>query len=352
MIKGLTHDTETGSLNSIVKFKGKISTGFAPNEGPNQRNSPAAAGYFRILKEVVQTSRSRSGKEQTVKKWVLNKEIQAKLEEITGSKTPRKIEFICLFQDPDQLWESYLAQYSSTEGLICRSSGEGTVANYLQFNDKGERIWTEREFNGINGCIYKDCPDYKSKICKEFGIMRVFPIIDLSAQPYRFESRSVNTIRGIESQINSLWRLVKAAHMVKCAEAGKQLEFQGLFGAKFALVHRKARSGGRDIYITDIVPSDEFSKSVMNPITRGIKINQKASIASNVKEVAMIGSDIETSQDFIDVPSESMDSDDERDVAVAFDTDAAQQHQEETESDTLDDAAQALVEESGGKVQD
>ena len=344
MIKGLTHDASSGVISKIVKYKGKISTGYAPNEGPNKTNYPQAAGFFRVLKEVMKTIKKTGKDDVIIKKWVLDEVAQKKLEEVTGSKTPRKIEFICLFQNPDQLWESCLAQYSSSEGLICRSHGEGEEASYLQFDSKGEREWIKRSFDGISGCPYQKCPDYKSKICKEIGLMKMFPLVSLNTQPYRFETRSINTIRGVESQIDDMWNLLKAAHMVKCREANSELDFQGFFGAKLALVHRKIKSGGRDVYITDIVPSKEFSDSLMAPIGRGIKMNQTAALTADSNDgIAMLGADIKTGQKQIQQPLSDISIEDEKNIAKDFHSDADNPKDEVVNQ--LDDAAKALIKE-------
>lgn len=339
MIKGLTHDKDN-VLNKVQKYKGKISTGFAPNEGPNKNNYPKAAGYFRILKEVVQTTRTSGGKENVIKKWKLNEAIQKKLEESLGTKTPRKIEFMCLFKDPRQLWESYLAMYSSTDGLLCRSYGEGLEADWLQFDTKGERDWKKRT------CEYKNCPDYKNKSCKEMGVMKVFPILDLSSQPYRFETRSINTIVGIESSLDDMWNLLKAAYVVQCREAKKDLRFQGLFGAKLTLAHRKSKSGGRDIYITDLVPTQEFSDSLMAPIGRGVTMNQTAALtAGNSDGVRMLGIDIDSVENDIVTPSETMDEKDGAEVANTFNSKPESGTAVKSEESVLGDAAVSMMEE-------
>ena len=57
MIFGLTH-TEDGELdNKVTKYRGKISTGFGPKEGPNKENHPVAAGYFMAMNEVTKNKR-------------------------------------------------------------------------------------------------------------------------------------------------------------------------------------------------------------------------------------------------------------------------------------------------------
>ena len=104
MIKGLTH-TENGEINATTKYRGKISTGYSPNEGPNTSNHPIAAGFFRMLKEVNKTERLKAGKIIIKKLWVDNKIAQDALEKSqpTPSKTPRKLEIICLHKTPQEM---------------------------------------------------------------------------------------------------------------------------------------------------------------------------------------------------------------------------------------------------------
>lgn len=344
MIKGLTHDPETGVANKTMKYKGKISTGFAPSEPPNTKSYPVPAGFFRILREVTITEKiGMKGEQVAIKKWKLNEKVQKALEATINSPTPRKLDFLCLYKTPEMLWESYLAKYSSTEGLLCRSYGEGENARCLNF-DGGERKWIDREFDGKKGCPYKECPDYKSGSCKESGIMKVFPLVDLSTQPYRFETRSINTIIGIESALDDMWNLLKAAHIVKMHEAGTALQFDGLFGAKLSLIHRKTKSGGRDVYITDLVPTEEFSKSLMVPIERGIELNQAAALTDG-KTINFLGVDFKEAENAtLALPSADMDTADEKEMAEQFHADADKAP--ENNDKLYDDAAKSMLSES------
>lgn len=280
MIKGLTHD-ENGVLDSVTKYKGKLGTGYAPGEGPNKSGGPQAAGFFRMLKETTTTTRvGASQKEVVIKQWVLNEAAQAAIETACKSKQPRVVEVVCLHKNIDEMWESSLGMFA-TDGLICKSYGKGTNARHLTFDSEGERVWEDRVFGDVKGCPMRDCPDYKEGRCTPHGLLKCFPVADLSPNPYRFETKSYTTIRGIESQLNSFWALLCAAHSVKVAEnQGKPLPFDGFFGCKFYLVHKKAKSGGREIFVTDIMPTPAFTKMVMEPIKRGLIVNQRAALNS------------------------------------------------------------------------
>jgi len=330
MIKGLTHD-DAGVPHMIIKYRGKISTGYAPNEGPNKKNAPKAAGFFRMLKEVTQTKRVGSSQEQVViKDWVLNETVQKALETTLDSKTPRRVEIVSLYQTPQEMWESKLAMYSSSEGLLCQSQGLNDTAKFLKFTPDGDREWTERK------CLYKDCPDFQSKKCKEIGFMKCFPVIDMTPNPYRFETRSINTILGIESSISQLWNLLRVAHSIKEREANKSLKFDGFFGAKLYLIHKKIKSGGRDVFITDLIPTPDFIQLVMEPIKRGLKFQvDQARIEGGGGTGSMLDiGDLE--QKLLEVnPDEEavpLDQQDEKSIAENFATDADKPQQEVTES--------------------
>lgn len=329
MIKGLTHNEE-GELHKVTNYRGKISTGYAPNEPPNNTTHPAACGFFRMLKEVTKTDRIGPKKKVVaIKDWIINAPIQKALENDLPqpNQTPRRVEIVSLYRTPGEMWESSLAMYSSSDGLTCKSHGEGTNAKYLTFGPNGERNWIDREFDGNKGCPYKNCPDFKAKSCKPIGLMKCFPTVDMAPNPYRFETRSINTIIGIESSLQDMWGLLRAAHTVKELEAKKELTFEGFFGMKMYLIHRKIKSGGRDVFITNLVPTDEFIEIVMEPIKRGIADKRKqAKMLGSAGSVSMLEaagnklleSDEKTDPDGV-VP---MDTSDQQEVAVNFDADA------------------------------
>lgn len=323
MITGLTHDAD-GVPNMMIKYRGKISTGYAPHEGPNKKNSPAAAGFFRMLKEVTRTERlGNTDKKVAIKEWILNESIQKKLEEtLDSNETPRRVEVVSLYQNPQEMWESKLAMYSGSEGLLCQSHGEGTKVKFLKFDPDGNREWIERKFGSKTGCPYKSCPDFKAKKCKEIGFMKCFPVIDMAPNPYRFETRSINTILGIESSISQLWNLLRVAHSIKEREADKQLKFDGLFGAKLYLIHKKIKSGGRDVFITDLMPTPDFISIVMEPIKRGLKFQVSQAALEGGGDASSMLDMSEVEQRLLDVnPDEDavpLDQKGEKDIADNF----------------------------------
>jgi hypothetical protein len=223
--------------------------------------------------------------------------------------------------------------YSGTEGLLCKSHGLGTTAKYLTFKGQ-ERLWTERP------CLYENCADYKAGKCKAMGLMKCFPVIDLAPNPYRFETRSINTIIGLESSFFDLMILMRAAHMVKQIEAAKELSFDGLFGAKLFLIHRKVKSGGRNIFITDMEPTPEFSQSIMEPIKRGLAAKAKqASMIGEAGSISLLGDASDrilaiahqSVAEVADTEAVPLELEDQKDVAINFNSDADEVAEDRTE---------------------
>lgn len=341
MIKGLTHDEETGAMNSMVKYKGKISTGWQPNEGPNKKNAPAAAGFFRFLKQVNMT-KIVNGVKTSIQQWSLNEVAQKKLIEFNkGSEQPRRIECMCFDATPETMWDCSLSKFSQSEGLLCKSYGKGTVPTELIY-EGDKRIRRPRLFDGKAECPYKECPDYKNGSCKEIGTLKVYPMVDLSINPYQFTTRSLNTIISIEHALKTMFSAAKAAHKMRCIQTGNDnVKFDGLTGIRFTLVHRKIKSGGRDVFVTQIEHSDEFSSYVMKTIQMGIEGKQKLLLEGGeiIEPSLMIESSVDDGEgDIPELPS-LMSNEDEKQVAVDFVADA----DKVKSSGALDAAAEKLL---------
>ena len=345
MIKGLTHNQD-GVLNMVEKYRGKISAGYAPNEGPNKKNYPVAAGFFRILKEI--TTTDRVGASQTVvvnRSWTLNETVQKALEKTISSTTPRRIELVSFHKTPEEMWDSCLALFSTSEGLMCKSHGKDTNARQLTFTPDGDRLWIDRYFDGQKGCAHEECPDFKSKKCKPLGMLKCFPVIDLAPNPYRFETRSINTIIGIESSLVKYWNLLNVAHAIKEKEAGKSLKFDGFFGVKMYLVHKKIKSGGRDVFISELRSTKTFEDEIMEPIKRGLAMKSKqAKITGSDESLSLLemaeSALLETTINDDSVP---LGIEDQKDIANNFDADADKPDQEATLDDVKQDVAEMLL---------
>lgn len=325
MIKGLTHELN-GDPIRIVRYKGKISAGYAPKESPNLGNYPAASGFFRMMKEITRNQRIVSTNTViAVKDWVLNQEVQ-KLLEIANNNNPnpRRIEICCFDQRSEDQWDSYMAKYNQSEGLLCKSHGCGTIAKHLVI--KGAKRSWENRFEDKGGCPFQDCPDFKDGKCKQMGLLKCFPIIDLAPNPYRFETRSINTILSFETTFANLSTLSRAAHMVKQMEAGKALPYDGIFGAKLFMIHRKTRSGGKDVFVTDLMPTPEYIETIMEPIKRGLAARSKmARLVGEAGSISMLG---QASEKLLEASRASFEAtetepvplaiEDEKEIAVNF----------------------------------
>ncbi len=266
-IVGLTHNEDGVMESKVVKFRGKISTGWGPMEGPNNKNYPCAAGYFIAMKE--ETINQRVGtKTVPITKWVENKKVQEALNVSANSPSPRQLELVCLYKSPEDFWDSFMAKYSNGEGLMCRSNGLGTEAKYLAFDANGDRMWKKKM------CEFDKCADCISGECKPMGVLKLYPTADATPpNPYKMETRSINTIRNIESSLEDIWNLIRLAHATKEKEAGCTLPFDGMFGLKLFLNHKKTKSGGRDIFVTELLSSMKFRESIMKVISRAVEHN-------------------------------------------------------------------------------
>lgn len=336
MIKGLTHDVETGVMNSMVKYKGKISTGWQPNEGPNKKNAPAAAGFFRFMKQVNKTQKVNN-LPTTIQCWTLNDPVQKKLQELNNnSDTPRRIECMCFDKTPDEMWDSYMGKFSGSEGLICKSHGEGTVPTEVYYEGE-KRLRRPRLFDGKAACPYKNCPDYKKGICKEIGVLKVFPMVDLSINPYQLTTRSLNTITSIECALLTMYKAAAMVWKLKCAQfKDDSIKFDGLMGVKFTLVHRKIKSGGRDVFVTQIEHSENFSSYIMTSIQEGIEAKQQRMLEGKAGEIIEPAQLPESTEDDGEQEGPSQpsltSSEDEKEIAADFVADADKGNEALTEA--------------------
>lgn len=256
MINGLTVNTQH---QKKMTFKGKISTGYAPGEGPNQEGYPVAAGFFRMLRSTVERKRV-SGKVVEYNAWKINSDIQKALEDETKSDKPTFIKCVSMVNTPEQMWDSHLAMFNQKQEVMCKGYGEGTEASLLK-EVRGERTRVPRE------CKYKECPDYKSGACRECANMIVWPLIDFSTlRPYKFTTNSINTIVNIETMLYSIYDQLKVAYVVEKNKNPEIGPFKGLFGLNFYLRHKRIKSGGRDVFVTELLPSKDVEGMISKPL--------------------------------------------------------------------------------------
>ena len=98
-------------------------------------------------------------------------------------------------------------------------------------------------------------------------------------------------------------------------------------GIKFKLVHRQIKSGGRDVFVTQIEHSDDFSSYVMKTIQQGIESKQQLMLegkGNSIIEPALMLEESVDSADGDEGPDTPalMSNEDEKQVAADFVADA------------------------------
>ena len=132
-----------------------------------------------------------------------------------------------------------------------------------------------------------------------------------------------------------MYQGARLAHNLYCQQSGSKTEFEGLRGNRFTLVHRKVKSGGRDVFITQIEYSDKFSNFIMSTLQRGIEAKQDLMLSGEIIEPANL----------LEAPSEENEDtlmltfDEQKSVAVEFVADA----DKSDNTPALDKAAESLM---------
>ena len=304
MIKGLTHDKD-GVANKVTKYKGKIGTGWGPGEGPNKKKSPIATGYFMFMRSDTVDIKG-STKDFEVTKWLLDTQFQDALEKqntLKGknqNKKPRLMKIICYDATPELMWDSYLGKFK-TDGLHCRSHGEGTVAKRLRFDSKGAREWYTQT------CPYKECPDFINKECTPRGTLKLYPAINPTPpNPYRMDTTSINTIMALENGFNDIYNLAMTSHKCRCMIADEELPFDGLLLSELLLVHKKISSGGFEPFITEVYPTPGQRDIWMGPIKEiAVLRAKKVKLSGKAGNFSLTG---EASQKFLDTSVERLEA--------------------------------------------
>ena len=293
MIKGLTHDAETGIINRIVKFKGKINTGYGPNEAPNTKNSPVPCGFFRFMKQVVKQTTVNGVKTQ-YQDWILDPVMQKQLQEACrGNTQPRRLEAICMNAiSPDDMWESFCGKFSGSDGLVCKSYGVGSKPMHVVY-EGDKRVWKPRLFNGKAECPYTDCLDYKEGKCKDTGILHVYPLICDRMNPYQLSTNSKNTILAIESALYTMYNTMAGIYCLANDVGKLGNDFRGIEGIPYSLVHKNITSGGKRVFVTQIDFSDEYSAFTMGMIRTHLQARQRLMMAEAKSKMGMIGTEAE-----------------------------------------------------------
>lgn len=284
MIRGITHDVDDVLIGRET-WRGKISTGYAPGEAPGGKNrGPEQAHFLRIMRKVSETL-SIPGSTETTRadKWVLNAPIQKLLEGEAKSEQPTLMRFTCMYRTPDEMWESFVGMFAAG-GLTCKSNGLGTAAFRAKIDAEGTKHWEpyhsrNAEGNDTTECQLKSCPDFISGKCKLHGRLKVYPNIDLSMTPYRYDTTSEGAIAQIESMLHRVWSMLRTSHIIRCQTAGKKLKFDGLLGTQWVLnVIQFKGSHGINSNV-ELQPGTSLQKYIMAPIQEELTKVQQAQVA-------------------------------------------------------------------------
>lgn len=269
MIIGITHDKD-GKIIKMMQAGGKVSIGLKPNSKINNcKNHPENTGVFRMFREYQENIITKNGP-SSVSRWELYEPAQKTLV-MQNSRDPnnlniypRTIRFMLFHYDANEMWSTCMAAYKS-KCCFCRSNGMGTVASRLTIEgSKRGRV------NLV--CNLHECQYYIDKTCKPTGRLFLYPLCDfIPCRPYKFETRSVVTVKSIESALYDMWEMSNLAHEMYCfLQKDSKIPFRGFKFTEFMLKSRRMVVGGNETYIVEVYPTPEAIQRERDPINRVI----------------------------------------------------------------------------------
>ena len=252
MIYGMTHD-DNGKLKKTTSFYGKISTGLPPMSMGNQNNYPVALGHY-----VVMIKKSKTIAGELVERWFKNQEVH----KIIGDE-PKELEFFAMGKCVDDIWRSSLQSYTAS-GLFCQGNGKAASRLFIE-NDK--RVW-----KGIE-CSGRKCEVFAGGNCSAMGRLIVNLVHDPHVTtPYRYDTKSINSINSIES---GLYDAERASWVAWNLSGGKiNGPFMGFLGMKFKISLKRKKSGGRQIWYSIVGLSEAEDDRVLQLMVRGAQNQQ------------------------------------------------------------------------------
>lgn len=277
MIYGLTHDKDSGDLNETTSYYGKISTGYGPNEGPNRHNYPVSCGFYRILVQKIATIR-QGNENVNIEKWVENVNVHNKV-----GKEPKRLEFVCMGKEPKDIWHSRLAYWANGK-IRCRGDGK-------------QAIWHEAKNDGTVDakpiqCPYHDCDYFKAEKCRAEARLKINLKEDFHLMtPYKLDTKSINSIRSIESSLNNIFENLFRIHALSGKAPG---EFGGLRGLTLLLVLKSKKTNAGNIVFISHIEIPEKSENAINQAFIEVSKNNKLGLlpASNDKEVLRVEEEV------------------------------------------------------------
>ena len=156
--------------------------------------------------------------------FVVPEEVQA----VYKNPKPKELDIVIPHEDLEVVMPAYLKRYGDQFGLICRGDGEtATLAdNYFNkeehgvkttpdgyvYGPTGEKLAVE-EINGKKWvripCLYKECPLYAAKKCREVAILSVMlPKVPGVLGVYSIDTGSYNSYQNIKNSLEMLRAMV------------------------------------------------------------------------------------------------------------------------------------------------
>jgi hypothetical protein len=117
-------------------------------------------------------------------------------------------------------------------------------------------------------CTLKECEYYLDKTCKPTGRLFLYPLCDvMPCRPYKFETRSIVTVKSIETALYEMWEMAVLAHESYCYnQHDNTIPFRGFKFSEFTLKSRRVIVGGNETYIVELYPTPEAIQRQRAPI--------------------------------------------------------------------------------------
>jgi len=275
MIYGLTHDKNTGQAKDTTQYFGKISTGYAAGEGPNKTDHPVGCGFYRILVQKQMRIPQSGGKSVIIEKWIENPDVHNKV-----GKEPMALKFVCVGKHPSEIWQSRLAYWSN--GRI-KCTGNGKTAVFSE--DMGDGTVVSKDIT----CPYKECSYFKEERCKAEGRLKVGLVDDYHlTSMYRLDTKSINSIKSIESSLASIYETLERLHIMTGAPMSKFYE-KGMQGMILRMSLKPKKSGKHNVFITYIEIPPETEKILTDALIKAMGNQSFISIGKDPGDVIKIG---------------------------------------------------------------
>jgi len=282
MIVGITHTPDGAPIELERKVAGKVAIGAKTKDG-----IPKSLGYWEIRK--LKTSVTKVGNiEKITPKWEVDNRLQARLVQLNRVDKPTILPCRLLHSNPEEVFSAFLGKFTDN-GLMCRSNGVGTVAEEkVKVSDFYS--YEPRKFeDGTTLCKYKDCKDFKNKLCKPHGSLMVFLNLgeefDDFLHPFKFDTTSQTTILEISHTLNRLYELTKYSHMISQHNTGSETPFMGLFGIRVNLTVNLRKVGERNVHVVTMSLNSEESARLMLGI--GKSFTNTVAVKSGTGEIEM-----------------------------------------------------------------